>query len=374
MSQFSDQLLDIADKLAEIDKRSEKKEIQGRLDQLQEAVDQIGKSWSGSWIGYQSRVYYKGLQKPPSGARFSQEWGLKDQTFLQETVGDWVEYDPETVKHAVFEHAGNPDLEPARELSEEAEERFEEAKHEIASLLSTLLEDQEDSFLESVAEDVREEKIFPKSDLVEYLRPNKVMTRDRPALDRGLQVPPHIDVGVEITRLRQPFEACRNLAKIARRAASHVAKRNSVMDTSPETGTHVFIGHGRSLLWRELKDFIQDDLGLPWDEFNRVPVAGVSNVARLSEMLDNAAIAFLILTAEDERSDGKVQARQNVIHEAGLFQGRLGFSRAIVMLEEGCEEFSNIQGLGQIRFPEGNIRAAFQDVREVLEREGLIDE
>jgi predicted nucleotide-binding protein len=90
-------------------------------------------------------------------------------------------------------------------------------------------------------------------------------------------------------------------------------------------------------------------------------------------MLDTAAIALLVLTAEDERIDGAVVARQNVVHEAGLFQGRLGFERAIVLLEEGCEEFSNIAGLGQIRFPTGGIAAAFEEVRRVLEREGLID-
>jgi len=138
-------------------------------------------------------------------------------------------------------------------------------------------------------------------------------------------------------------------------------------------GTNVFLGHGRSRVWRDLKDFLQDRLKLSWDEFNRVPVAGVTNVARLSEMLDAAAIAFLVMTAEDEMADGALQARMNVIHEAGLFQGRLGFSRAVVMLEEGCEEFSNIAGLGQIRFPRGNISAAFEEVRRVLEREGLIE-
>ncbi len=89
-------------------------------------------------------------------------------------------------------------------------------------------------------------------------------------------------------------------------------------------------------------------------------------------MLDASAIAFLVLTAEDEQADGSLSARQNVIHEAGLFQGRLGFMRAIVLLEEGCEEFSNIQGLGQIRFPTGRISAAFEEVRQVLEREGFL--
>jgi predicted nucleotide-binding protein len=134
----------------------------------------------------------------------------------------------------------------------------------------------------------------------------------------------------------------------------------------------VFIGHGRSAAWRELKDFVQDRLHLPWDEFNRVPVAGVTNIARLSEMLDAAAIAFVIMTAEEETSEGKLQARMNVIHEVGLFQGRLGFTKGIVVLEEGCEEFTNIQGLGQIRFPKGRITACFEDLRQVLEREGVI--
>ena len=63
----------------------------------------------------------------------------------------------------------------------------------------------------------------------------------------------------------------------------------------------------------------------------------------------------------------------NVVHEAGLFQGRLGFTKAIILLQEGCEEFSNIEGLGQIRFPKGNIQAVFEEIRRVLEREGLIE-
>ena len=89
-----------------------------------------------------------------------------------------------------------------------------------------------------------------------------------------------------------------------------------------------------------------------------MPVAGITTTARLKEMLDDAAIAFLIMTGEDEMLDGGVQARMNVIHEAGLFQGRLGFNKAVVLLEEGCKEFSNIYGLGQIRFPKENISAA----------------
>lgn len=68
----------------------------------------------------------------------------------------------------------------------------------------------------------------------------------------------------------------------------------------------------------------------------------------------------------------RLQARANVIHEVGLFQGRLGFERAIVLLEEGCEEFSNITGITQIRFPPGNVGAKFEEIRRVLERENIL--
>ena len=73
------------------------------------------------------------------------------------------------------------------------------------------------------------------------------------------------------------------------------------------------------------------------------------------------------MTAEDEQLDGTNYARLNVIHEAGLFQGRLGFDKAIILLEDGCVQFSNIDGLGQIRFPKGQISAKFEEIRNVLE-------
>jgi hypothetical protein len=98
----------------------------------------------------------------------------------------------------------------------------------------------------------------------------------------------------------------------------------------------VFIGHGGAVVWRELKDFIHERLQLPYDEFNREIPAGRPVTQRLNDMLDGASFAFLVMTAEDEYTDATKHARGNVIHEAGLFQGRLGFEKAIILLEEGC--------------------------------------
>jgi len=135
----------------------------------------------------------------------------------------------------------------------------------------------------------------------------------------------------------------------------------------------VFIGHGRSPVWREFKDFIADRLGLPWDEFNRDPIAGMMTFERLSSMLSSASFAFLVMTAEDQYADSTLHARENVIHEVGLFQGKLGRLKAIILLEEGCHEFSNVSGLTLIPFPKGRPAAAFEEIRKVLERERLLE-
>lgn len=78
------------------------------------------------------------------------------------------------------------------------------------------------------------------------------------------------------------------------------------------------------------------------------------------------------MTAEDEHADASFHPRENVVHELGLFQGKLGMTRAIVLLERGCKLFSNIHGLTYIDFEHGRISGAFEEVRLVLEREGVI--
>jgi len=343
------------------------------LDVLHNAAKQVERSFSGSWLGYHSRVYYDGFAPPPPGAHFSQEWGLGSHSGLG-SRGDWREYDPEDVKKHIYQLAKNPDLSTAHGAAGRAAVVFDHAKSEILSILENELDGKPDAFLTRLKSDLEKMEPMSKGDFAQHWCPSgQVITRDMIALGQKTKVPPHIDVLADIISIRHSFDICKAAADISAKAASHLERKTRTKSAAARIGTNVFIGHGRSTVWRELKDFVQDRLQLPWDEFNRVPVAGVTNIARLAEMLDAAAIAFLVMTAEDELADGGMQARMNVVHEAGLFQGRLGFTRAIVLLEEGCMEFSNIQGLGQIHFPKGNIAAAFEEVRRVLEREGLID-
>lgn len=178
-----------------------------------------------------------------------------------------------------------------------------------------------------------------------------------------------------ITLIHQREEVQIVLDRIANRISAFVSEvheqEDSVLTDHPPKN-RIFLGHGGSKQWIELKDFLQDRLNLETDEFNRESPAGKTTVERLTEMISSAGFAFLILTAEDEHEDGSLHARENVIHEAGLFQGALGFDRAIVLIEEGCSEFSNITGLSQIRFTKGALLSKSEEIRKVLEREGLI--
>ena len=145
-------------------------------------------------------------------------------------------------------------------------------------------------------------------------------------------------------------------------------------DTVNNENKKYFIGHGGSDIWEVLRDFLENTLKLPYEEFNRIPQAGKITSIRLKEMLESCCMAFLIMTGEDEHTGGTLHARSNVIHEIGLFQAQLGYERAIILREKGCEVFSNIQGITYISFPKGNIEAAFESIQGVLKREGMIKE
>jgi hypothetical protein len=372
-SEFIDDLLAVAERLTVAAADGERREVSQALDQLRAVALEVGNAWSGSPIGYHARVYHADFAKPPANAHWSSEWGAQE-AFSNPTYGDWQLHSHDAVVEEIRRRAGDPDLTQPESAANEAKKVFREARSEVVSILTAFTSERPDELIDALK--ARAEKItVPSAD--EYARAalpsGEFMSRDMKAMTEGLRVAPHFAVMAEMLALRSPFSSCAELADVARQAAAHLVRiRHARQAVASLQGKAVFIGHGGSPLWRELKDFIQDRLGLSWEEFNRVPIAGVTNIARLAEMLDASGVAFLVLTAEDERVDGTVVARQNVVHEAGLFQGRLGFTRAIIVLEEGCEPFSNIEGLGQIRFPAGQIAAAFEEVRMVLEREGLL--
>lgn len=165
---------------------------------------------------------------------------------------------------------------------------------------------------------------------------------------------------VDIERIFSVFEKSVNVSKL---------KPLPRPPTPAPAAPIVFIGHGRSPVWRDLKDHLHDKHGIKVEAYETGARAGHTIRDILEDMVSKSTFALLVLTAEDEQADGTFRARQNVIHEAGIFQGRLGFSRAILLLEEGVEAFSNVQGVQYIRFSRNNIKETFGEVLATIRRE-----
>jgi predicted nucleotide-binding protein len=134
----------------------------------------------------------------------------------------------------------------------------------------------------------------------------------------------------------------------------------------------VFIGHGRSKLWARVQLFLQEELHLETVSYESESRVGLSIVPILETMLSQATFAVLLLSGEDQTAEGERRARQNVVHEVGLFQGHLGFQRVVMLLQSGLEEFSNVAGLQYIQFQGESIEQTFWELQKALRREGLV--
>ena len=140
------------------------------LDALEKAANRIGKSWSGSWLGYHSRVYYANFQPPPSGAVFRQEWGfLEGRRF---SPGDWVEYSPEDVVNSINSQSGILSIDACIAKSTAAKEVFEEAQQSALSLIHANVAHKSDEFIAKLVGNIESTKIFSENDFIQHQRPS----------------------------------------------------------------------------------------------------------------------------------------------------------------------------------------------------------
>jgi hypothetical protein len=140
--------------------------------------------------------------------------------------------------------------------------------------------------------------------------------------------------------------------------------RDFVIRKPRSTPSSIFVGHGRLSDREKVRDHLAQ-LGLQVEEFNAAPTAGMTTVQRLTQMLNKVCFAILMMTAVDVQADGQTNTRQNVVHEIGLFQGRLGFEKSIILKQTGVNGLSNISGPTYISYKKGRIEEAFQHIENV---------
>lgn len=219
-------------------------------------------------------------------------------------------------------------------------------------------------FSELTTDDMSEIQLY--SDKIE-----EFFAKWRPSGD-GLYIPPHQTSNNDDT-VKKIYKLTSDLSRLSSEQLSKEVEsiRPKPRKISKGKGK-IFIGHGRNKIWVRLQVYLQDEMELETVTFEAESRTSESIVNILTEFLNSASFAILVMTAEDETGDGKIRARQNVIHELGLFQGRLGFQKVVLLKEDKTENFSNIAGLQYIEFSGDNIEQTFYELHRTLKKQGLI--
>ena len=155
----SAELREISEQLAAEAAKGNAKEVSGPLNALRKAAEQVGRSFSDSWLGYHATVYYADLRPVPNGARFSQQSGLAER-FDSDTIGAWAEYSPESVRDAIYQSARVGNLNLAEEIATAATRLLEDLKAGALSIIELELNRGLDPFLSKVKSDLSEANLF----------------------------------------------------------------------------------------------------------------------------------------------------------------------------------------------------------------------
>jgi predicted nucleotide-binding protein len=144
-----------------------------------------------------------------------------------------------------------------------------------------------------------------------------------------------------------------------------------MMGESPGIANRIFVAHGHRDVWEQLRGILER-LRLPVEHFNAEATAGLLTTDRWKRMLNRSRFAFAVMTRDDRVGDELYRARQNVVHEIGLCHARLGIHNTAILIEEGTERFSNIDGVTCIPFPPGRLDTVEGEVEDLLKSRGLL--
>jgi sugar/nucleoside kinase (ribokinase family) len=176
-------------------------------------------------------------------------------------------------------------------------------------------------------------------------------------------------LGMSLARRKVRRRPLRDMSSFSYVARGFLQTRDPVDDAELPPG--VFLSHGLDPQWRRLRRFLEDECRVPVYTLETAPE---DPVAAMRRMLALCSFAICLLTAEDVMQAGGAQADQNVVHQAGLFQGRYGFSRVLLLVEAGVEPVSNVSGLVALSFRRGLVDSTFWQITRLLRREGLMSD
>lgn len=327
-----------------------------KLEPIKMVLNQVGKSFSGSWLGYHSQVYYKNFKTPIAGAIFSVEWGLEQQYGITGTTGEWHIYNYDDVIKYILKTSGIEDIEALNKASSSIAKLFESTKESLLSLISIYSSSNSDNdiYYQEVIEEIRNCKLIKSSDYIAYYKPKgRLASRDSRATMNGIQTPAHISLLGNLLEIEDPIRCCNQLNESIKKLITHYTNKELLsMPTSKMTlSNKIFIVHGHDDLAKtEVARFIEK-LGLEAIILHEQVDAGRTIIEKLEK---NTEVGFgiVLYTACDFGGSNKInpeiknnRARQNVVFEHGYLIAKLGRSKVCALVKDNVEHPSDLSGV-----------------------------
>jgi hypothetical protein len=164
---------------------------------------------------------------------------------------------------------------------------------------------------------------------------------------------------------------------------------------SESPGNKVFIVHGHDEANRlKLIDLLKTRFKVPPSVILETPGRGRTIIEMIEEVVPQVCFAFVLMTPDDEviipGEKGKPvigtfglsikdlhtiktysQSRPNVLIELGLFYGAIGRQNVCLLLKEGTELPSDLDGIKRIQFKD-SVKEVIEEIEKELRAVGLI--
>ena len=183
-----------------------------QCDRLLDAAIKMSFSWSGSYLGYHSELYFRDFEKPPLEDRFSPQWGG-----MRGIPDGWRSRDPEEVKKSI-ETLADSDFDGMEAETKRLVKEFQDLQNDIIIEFSPLHQvsgfDKEKELLGNI-EQFEWEKNRKK--YIEANLPGTFMSRDSEAYVEGARIPAHLFYQAVANECGSRCTACEEFLKLARR-------------------------------------------------------------------------------------------------------------------------------------------------------------
>lgn len=129
----------------------------------------------------------------------------------------------------------------------------------------------------------------------------------------------------------------------------------------------IFLSHGKSPLWQEVANYIEQKLAHEVVELTDAVNQGRTVIQKLEQDTEECAFAIIVLTSDDDAKAGSPRSREKISHEIGYCQGTFGRENVLVLKQDGVEEFSDLAGIVYVPFVGNDIKSAFSRIQTEIE-------